>query len=319
MKKVISIIFLLALVLGMKAQQAAMPTIIVFPADSWMTDHGFMDTVENDGETEYKPRYEDAFVQSREIGAVIQAIQKVLEERKFEHEDLQNLLKDMKRERAEELANAADGDATEKGAMDELLQQARPDIRIDVDYGIQQLGPRHSISYTIKAVDAYTSEQVSSVQGTIEMTMDPVDLAMRKAVAGNCDDFCQQIIDYFVDLRDNGRKINLIFRAAKGSNINFIKDEIGDDGDTYDEFLYAWVKKHAVKAACKKGRKTANMVEFKSVRIPFFDENGEPYEAEDWAKSVRKAFKAETGIKVSKGQGNTLGRVNFIVGEESNS
>ena len=73
------------------------------------------------------------------------------------------------------------------------------------------------------------------------------------------------------------------------------------------------MKKHAVNQACKKGRKTAKMVEFKAVRIPFFDESGEPIEAEDWAKGVRKAFKAETGLKVSKGQGNTLGRVNFLV------
>lgn len=38
----------------------------------------------------------------------------MFEERKFEHEDLQSILKDMKRERAEELANAADGDEAEK-------------------------------------------------------------------------------------------------------------------------------------------------------------------------------------------------------------
>ena len=297
------------------AQQAAMPTIIVFPSDEWMNEHGYMKTIDNDGETEYIPRYNDAFVQTRDMGAAIQALQKVFEERKFEHEDLQSLLKDMKRERAEELANAADGDATEKGAMDDLMQQARPDIRVDLDYGVTAVGPRKNISYKIKAVDAYTSEQCASIEGTIEMTMDPIDLAIRKAVAGNCDDFCQQIIDYFLDLRDNGRKINVIFRAAKGAGINFIKDEIGDEGDTYDEFLYDWVKKRAVKSACKKGRKTANMVEFKSVRIPFFNEEDEPIEAEDWAKKVRKAFKDETGIKVSKGQGNTLGRVNFIVGE----
>ena len=299
-----------------QAQQAAMPTIIVFPSDTWMNDHGYMRTVENDGETEYIPNYNDAFVQTRDMGATIQAVQKVFEERKFEHEDLQSLLKDMKRERAEEMANAMDGDETEKGGMDELMQQARPDIRVDVDYGVQAVGPRKNISYTLKAVDAYTSEQIASIEGSIQMTMDPTDLAMRKAVAGNCDDFCQQIIDYFLDLRDNGRKINVVFRAAKGAGINFIKDEIGDDGDTYDEFLYEWVKKHAVKSSCKKGRKTANMVEFKAVRIPFFNEDDEPIEAEDWAKGVRKAFNAETGIKVSKGQGNTLGRVNFLVGQD---
>ena len=205
------------------AQQAAMPTIIVFPSDEWMNEHGYMKTIDNDGETEYIPRYNDAFVQTRDMGAAIQALQKVFEERKFEHEDLQSLLKDMKRERAEELANAADGDATEKGAMDDLMQQARPDIRVDLDYGVTAVGPRKIISYKIKAVDAYTSEQCASIEGTIEMTMDPIDLAIRKAVAGNCDDFCQQIIDYFLDLRDNGRKINVIFRAAKGAGINLLR------------------------------------------------------------------------------------------------
>ena len=148
------------------------------------------------------------------------------------------------------------------------------------------------------------------------MTMDPLDLALRKAVAGNCDEFCQQMIDYFIDLRDNGRKINVIFRAAEGAGINFIRDEIGDDEETYDEYLYSWIKKHALNNACKKGRKTKNLVEFKAVRIPFFDEEGEPMEAEDWAKGIRKAFKAETGIKIAKGQNNTLGRVNLLVGVE---
>lgn len=37
------------------AQTAAMPTIIVFPDDAWMNDHGYMRTFNNDGETEYLP------------------------------------------------------------------------------------------------------------------------------------------------------------------------------------------------------------------------------------------------------------------------
>ena len=43
------------------AQQADIPTIIVFPDDIWMNDHGFMNTINNDGETEYIPRYNDAY------------------------------------------------------------------------------------------------------------------------------------------------------------------------------------------------------------------------------------------------------------------
>lgn len=317
MKKIIALtMFVCAVALKGFAQQADMPTIIVFPDDAWMSDHGFMTTVENDGETEYMPRYNDAFVQNREMGTAIQVIQKVLEERGFNHEDLQNLLKDMKRERAEELANAADGDGAEKGAMDELMQQARPDIRVDLDYSVKPVGPRKFISFRLKAVDAYCNDQVASCEGTVEGTTDPVDLALRKIVAGKSEEFCEQIINYFLDLRENGRQITVIFRAADGSGIDFLRDEIGEDEDTYNDFLHQWIRKHSVNKAGKKGRQTKKMCEFKNVRIPFYDEEGEPLDAETWAKGIRKAFKAETGQKVAKGQGNTLGRVNFLVGVE---
>ena len=58
------------------------------------------------------------------------------------------------------------------------------------------------------------------------------------------------------------------------------------------------------------------MCEFKNVRIPFLDEDMMPIEADTWAKGIRKKFKAETGIKIGKGQGNTLGRANFLIGVE---
>lgn len=316
MKKIIAFTFFVCCACLGQAQQADMPTIIIFPDDAWMNDHSYMNTVDNDGETEYIPRYNDAFVQNREMGTAIQAVQKVLTERGFQHEDLQSLLKDMKRERAEELANAADGDGAEKGAMDELLQQARPDIRVDLDYSVKPMGPRNYIQFRLKAVDAYCNDQIASCEGSVEGTTDPIDLALRKVIAGKCDEFCEQIINYFMDLRENGRQITVIFRAADGSGIDFKKDEIGNDEDTYDDYLHQWIRKHAVNKAGKKGRMTNKMCEFKNVRIPFFDEDGEPTEAETWAKGIRKAFKAETGLKIAKGQGNTLGRVNFLVGVE---
>ena len=90
---------------------------------------------------------------------------------------------------------------------------------------------------------------------------------------------------------------------------------IHEDGDTYNDFLLQWMRKHAVNKACTKGRQTKNMCEFKVVRIPFFGEDNEPLDAEGWANGIRKAFREETGIKIVKGQGNTLGRVNFLVGK----
>ena len=316
MKKFILVAFACLMTFATYAQSATMPTIIVFPDDSWMSDNGFMDTFDNDGETEYLPNYGDAFVKNREITTAIQVVQKILVERGFQHEDLQNLLKDMKRERAEEMANSMDGDGFEKGAMDELLQQARPDIRVDIDFSVTPFGPRKNISFRMKAVDAYCNDQISSCEGIVEGTMDPLDLAFRKIVVGKMDEFCEQMVAYFQDLRDNGRQITVVFRAADGAGIDLLRDEIGDDDDTYSDFLYDWIRRNAVNRAAKKGRQTKKMCEFKNVRIPFFDDDNMPIEADTWAKGIRKKFKAETGIKIGKGQGNALGRANFLIGVE---
>ena len=62
MKKYIYLIIIFCtLSIGTFAQQADMPSIIVFPDDSWMNDHGFMKTVNRDGEVKYMPQYADAF------------------------------------------------------------------------------------------------------------------------------------------------------------------------------------------------------------------------------------------------------------------
>lgn len=316
MKRIVTVAILgLICFVYVSAQQADMPTIIVFPDDVWMNDHGYMDKFNNDGETEYIGRYSEAFAENREMGMAIQGVQRALTDYGFQHEDLQAQLKDMKRERAEEIAYAADGDAMEKGAMDELMQQARPDIRVDLDYAVQPFGFRKSITFRVKAVDAYCYNQVASIEGTITDTSDPVDLALRKMVKAKSQEFCEQIMDYFRDLRDNGRMITVVFRVAEGSGIDFLRDELGEDEDTYGDFLLKWVRKHAVNRAAKKGRQSKKMCEFKNVRIPFFDDEGEPTEPEQWANGVRKAFRAETGQKVVRGQGNTLGRVTMLVGK----
>ncbi len=317
MKKITVLCTLMCIMcIKVMAQEAVMPTIIVFPDNSWMNDHGFMDKIDADGQTKYLPRYNDAFVQNREMGTAIQAVQKVFADRQFRHEDLENLLKGMDDENAMNMASAASGDAVAIDPVDELLQQARPDIRVDLDYAVQPFGPRKNISFTLKAVDAYNYDQVASCEGTIEGTMDPVDLALRKVIAGKSEEFCQQIINYYMDLRNNGRQISVIFQVADGAGIDLLRGEMNEDGDTYGEFLLDWMRKHAVNRACKKGRQTKNMAEFKNVRIPFFNEDGDPMEADDWAKGIRKTFRTETGIKCLKGNTNSLGRASFLIGGE---
>jgi hypothetical protein len=295
------------------AQTADIPTIIVFPENRWMLQYGFASEIDDDGKSKVLPDYDKAFNNNAEIADAITAVQDVFEERGFKHKDLQNLLKGMDKERAVQMASRK---KAEVGLMEELLQQANPDIRVDLDFTVKSIGPRKSVDFKLKAVDAYNYEQVASCQGLSEPSMEPLSLALRKIVAGKSEEFCEKMKKHFIDLRENGRKITIIFRAAEGVDIDFMNDEVGSTGDVYSDYLLDWLQAHAVNKAATAGRQTEVMCEFESVRIPFFDDRNRPNNATRWARAMIKQFSADTGLKAKVATGGGMGLVNIIVGEE---
>ena len=315
-KKSILFSLLLSLSLGVFAQEAAIPKLIVFPSDNWMKTHAFSKEIDADGVKKELPQYSQAFVESSELGMVIKAVEKVLEDNNFEIRSLEATLKGLSAKRARQMAAKASGNGVARNEMDEILMDANPDIRVDLGYSVKAMGPRKNISFSLQATDAYTFEPVATCLGNIELTMDPTDLAIQKFVSGNSRDFCNQMIAYYKDLQVNGRKISVTFQVAEDSSINFLKDEIGDDGDNFSDFLYSWLRKHAVNKAVKKGSQTGQSCEFETVRIPFFNEENEPIEAYDWAKKIRKPFQTETGYKLIPAEDNALGRVTLMVGAQ---
>lgn len=316
MKKTILFCLLFLGACAVYGQTAQMPKIIVFPSDNWMNDHGYVETINDDGVNKRIYKYSDAFATSHEIVQAIQSVQKVLEERQFKHSDLDAELKKIEARKAADIASNGDGKAIRTSLTTQLMRSANPDIRIDLDYAVESFGPSSNISYSLKAVDAYTMEQCASTQGTIENTMDPVDLALRKGFSAHCDEFCQQLINYFMDLRTNGRKVKITFRAAEGSNIDFMNGEFGASGDVYCDYLLDWFKKNAVNQSCDQEELTEDFDQLQ-VRIPMFEEGTDsPVNPGRWARQIAKKFQTETGItmKPHSYADAGLGQVNFLVG-----
>lgn len=295
-------------------QTAQMPNIIVFPSDTWMADHAFVEEVNDDGKIGRIFNYDDALLKNRNVAQAIQTVQKILEERQFKSQDLAALLKKIAQKQGAEMAAEADGHASRIGATTRLMQQANPDIRIDLDFHEESFGPTSNISYSLKAVDAYTSGQVASTQGTIQATMDPVDLALRKGFSAHCDDFCQQLIDYYTDLRNNGRKVIITVRADSNSSFDFMEGEFGPDGDVFGDYLQTFFGQYAVNQSCDQSSLTSDETEL-LVRIPMFDETGKPVRPRSWANKIIKSFQADTGktIKLENFANSGLGQLNFKV------
>lgn len=314
MKKIFAIaIILCSMSMSALAQQAEMPNLIVFPAKTWMNDHGYVKPVTRDGVTKRLYQYKDALELDRDIKRAITSVQQVFRDRGFRHEDLAQLLDNIDEDAAMDMAFDADGEGSESSVAEQLMDETKPDIKLELDISVEQVGPRRNISWELKAVDAYCNNQVAAVQGNIQLTTDPVDLAMRKAVAGNADDFSQQMIDYFMDLRDKGRKIIVVFKAAKGSGIDFRKNKVG--ATPMFMWISKWMKSHAVNGAGGSGSPTANKYQLKGVRIPFYGEDGEATNAQEWVMSFLEEFASETGITAYPQRGS-LGSVYLSVGGE---
>lgn len=317
MKKLFCSVVLCLMGMTSFAQTATMPTLILFPDDRWMDQHGFVDVSDNDGETMRKYRYNDAFVENTEIGTAITAVQAVFGERGFKHKDLPNLLKQQDRKGAMERARKGDGKSTQGTEMKKLLRAARPDIRVDLFYSVKPYGFRKDIHFELKAVDAYTLEQVSSCQGDIIGTADPLELALRKVIAGKSEEFCEKMINYFLELRDNGRKVFLYFMVPDGNEVDLTNDEVPGTGKVYQDYLLDWIQDHSVNQSGTTSMTDSSEIDFEDVRVPFFDEQGKPTDTTRWARQIAAQLKADAGITVKIDPDSGLGQVTFIIEAEN--
>jgi len=316
MKKLFCSVVLCLMGMTSFAQTATMPTLILFPDDRWMDQHGFVDIADGDGKNNRLFRYNDAFVENTEIGTAITAVQAVFEERGFKHKDLPNLLKQQDRRRGMEMARKADGKGTQGSNMKRILQQANPDIRVDLFYSVKPYGFRKDIHFELKAVDAYTMEQVSSCQGDIVGTADPLELALRKVIAGKSEEFCEKMVNYFLDLRDNGRKVMLYFMVPDGTEVDLTNDEVPGQGKVYQDYLLDWIQEHSVNQSGTTSMADATEVDFEDVRVPFFNDLGKPTDTRQWARQIATQLKNDAGITVKIDPDSGLGQVTFIVEAE---
>ena len=51
------------------------------------------------------------------------------------------------------------------------MNRAKADILIEVVWNINRRGPKRSVTYTLRGVEAYTNKQVAATQGTGEPSM----------------------------------------------------------------------------------------------------------------------------------------------------
>jgi hypothetical protein len=292
--------------------QAKKPTLMVVPSDSWLEAQGYMTAYDNQGKSVLVPDYKAA-VRNNELLMVISKINELMTERGFPLKDLESSLKTLENEAAEDamLTSKNGGDIAES-PVDKLKKVAKADIWMQVSWTINQVGPKRSVSFNLRGLDAYTDKQIAGASGTGTQSFTAeLPILLQEAVLSHLDNFNSQLQTHFDDMFENGREITFRIKVWSDWDYDLETEEFGDD--ELSSLIEDWVSKNTVQGRFNTTDATENMMLLEQVRIPLFDESGKAIDARRWCNGLRKHLKDTYQIE-SKLMMKGLGQAQLVLG-----
>lgn len=318
MKQKLRLVLLMALLFPLIGlSQAKKPTIMVVPAQPWCEKHGYMQRAEVQGEIINVPDYERAIQQDMELYNIITKIGELMSDRGFPLKDLSSSVRNLRQNTAEdEMTTSRTGGSTlSESPLDRLLARAKADILVEVMWDINQTGPKRSVTYTLKGVDAYTQKQVAAASGTGNPSFSSeTPVLLEEAVIDKMDNFTSQLQDHFLDMLENGREIILTVRIFNnGTGLSFEEEY---DGEELTDIIDNWVGQNTVNHRYSLEDASENIIHFEQVRIPLYRDNGTAADARWFSGQLRKFLQKQPFNITSKILTKGLGRADLILGEK---
>lgn len=315
MKKII-IILSVILVAQLAFSQVKKPTLMVMPSDVWCNSNGFTTEYDNQGTATVIPDYKKAFQNDMDLALVITQINGMMAERGFPLKDLEATIKSIEKRTAENnlTQSKTSGASLSESPLDQIRQTAKSDIILDLSWKVNKNGPKRSVTFILKGIDAYTDKQIAYATGTGTPSLAAeTPILLEEAVNSHMDNFAATLQNHFDDLFENGREVSIDFRVFdNGSGIDFESEYNGEElGDIIDE----WLNQNTVNHRYSKTDGSENYMYYEQVRMPLFNANGKAIDTESYVKDLRKYLKNTYQIE-SKVQTKGLGKAVLIIGEK---
>lgn len=303
-----------ALALAWVAPLAAQrPSIMVIPSDRYLLDKGYVEEFTVGGRKTRVPDYARAFQEDRNLRNVIASIAGAFQDRGFPLRDLEAAMKAQQEAAALEQASAR---AVAESPRDQLLKRARPDVALDLDFAEERVMGETSITFTLRAIDAFTSNEVATTTGTGQPGAGvPLAVLLREAVVQRMPQLEGRLTRFFEDMVANGRQIRVRVRVTQDAGFDLeeeLKGKTLAEAELADH-VRALVKKGAVQGIVQPGPKSETMLEFTTVRIPVVDDEKLPLDADTWAnRAVVRPLRAELGVRARR-ETVGLGDVTIVI------
>lgn len=318
MKKITAL--LAAMMFGMALSsghaQAKKPTLMVMPAEVWCFENGYTSLYDTQGKQVRVPDYERAYQENADLLNVTTKIGELMAERGFPLKDMSAAIRDINRSSAEDaMTVSSSGSALAETPLERLMSRARADILIELAWTVSTVGPKQSVTYTLRGIDAYTNKQVAAAQGTGPQSFSAeIPVLLEEAVLAHMDNFIGQLQSHFDDLLENGREVALNVRIFdNGSGLTFEK-EVG--GGELTDVIDDWMAQNTVNHRYNLSDAGETHMSFEQVRIPLYRENGMPMDTRRFGTELRRYLAKSPYNLTSKILTKGLGRVDIIIGEK---
>lgn len=296
--------------------QAKKPTLMVVPSDAWCKEHGFEQTFDNQGTSEQIPDYKAAVSSDKQLNAVISKINILMADRGFPLKDLQQNVKSISNLSAEDrlITSKTSGSAITESPLDRLRRTAKADIILEIDWTVNTVGPKSSVTYNLRALDAYSNKQVAGAEGTGNGSFSAeLPVLLEEAVQDHMDSFVERLQQHFDDLLTNGREVVLDMRIFDSSAVDFEKEY---DGYELNEIIDNWLADNCVNHRFNKSDATESMILYEQVRIPLYKANGTAQDTYGFARELARFLNAAPYNIPVKTVNRGLGRCLLILGEK---
>lgn len=297
--------------------QAKKPELMVVPSLPWCNERGYVIDRKTDLGSEILPDYKKALAQDKDLMNVISKIGILMADKGFPLKDLSASIKNMEMINAQNAMTLSknSGEVLAENALDMLKRTAKCDIILELDWSVNTMGPKKSVTYNLRGIDAYTNMQVAGAQGTGAPSFSAeVPVLIEEAVLANMDNFTSQLQTHFDNLFENGREVAIdinVFDTGQGVDL---ETEYGDN--ELIDVIEEWLEQHCVKGRFSKAEGSENFAMFTQVRIPMMKENGKAMDTEDFVKELRKVLRKPPYNLTCKVVPRGLGRCQLIIGDK---
>jgi hypothetical protein len=295
--------------------QAKKPSLMIVPADDWCMKNNYSQEIDNQGVKQIISDYNKAILNS-ELMNVITKVNGLMAERGFPLKDLSASLMSLQNQSAEDaMLMGKEGAEINETPIDKLKAVAKADIIMQIYWEVNELGFEKSVTFRLRAIDAYTDKQIASASGTGNPSMSGESAVLiEEAILDHIDNFNSTLQNHFDDMFENGREVILRIKTWDTWDYDLETEEFGDD--ELGILIEDWVSDNTMKGRFSTSDATETMMLFEQVRIPlYYERNGQQraLDCRRWAKGLKKYLSSEFEID-SKLMMKGLGQAQLIIG-----